>query len=541
MTTGLEHVEYRRLRAPRSSGTALIEPAFDEVSDLVRENCRQRQRCDYDFQGFSLAELVHAARGEMIAEARRWTALYRGVDLPPWEPSQPVFLAGHQPQLFHPGVWFKNFALGWLARQHRAQAVNLVIDSDTIKSVALRVPGGSAEHPVLSAIEMDRPGPSIPYEERLIEDREVLESFGRRAARQIRPLVSHPLIEQYWPMVVARSRETGNLGACLAQSRHQLEGCWGSATLELPQSRVCDLPSFARFTCHLLAHLPRLRMIYNEVVAEYRRTHHLRSAAHPVPDLATDDDWLEAPYWIWTVDEPQRRRLFAKHFDDEILLTDRRNLRISLPLSPESDAAPAAERLLEHNAQGIKIRSRALITTLWARVVLGDLFLHGIGGAKYDQVTDGICAQFFGLKPPRYLAVSATLCLPVPHHRTTEDDVRRVNHRLRELTYHPERTIEERGPSGEVDGDPWELIEAKRRWIRTPQTPENAATRFHEFHRLNEALQPWVAADRHRLLARREQIERSLRSESILSSREYAFCLFPETALRETFDRLLPG
>ena len=31
------------------------------------------------------------------------------------DPHGLLFLAGHQPQMFHPGVWYKNFALGELA------------------------------------------------------------------------------------------------------------------------------------------------------------------------------------------------------------------------------------------------------------------------------------------------------------------------------------------------------------------------------------------------------------------------------------------
>ncbi len=535
MTTGLEHVEYRRLRTPRENGAALVEPPFREVSGLVDHNRAIQRGADYDFQGRTLPELAEAARAELLAAAYDYTSMYRNVDRTPYDSAQPLFLAGHQPQLFHPGVWFKNFALGCLARQHQARAVNLVIDSDTIKGVSIHVPGGSIAHPRLAPVEFDRPGPAIPFEERTIQDRSVFESFGRRAVEQIRSLVRHPLVEQYWPMVVARSVQTENLGECLAQSRHHLEGCWGSSTLELPQSRVCDLPSFAWFTAHLLAHLPRLRMIYNDVVSHYRRTHHIRSTAHPVPDLAVDDEWLEAPFWIWSHEAPRRRRLFARCMDDEIKLTDRDRMELALPLAPETDAAAAADRLLEFSARGIKIRSRALVTTLWARLVLGDLFLHGIGGAKYDQVTDAICAQFFGIQPPKHLVVSATLYLPVAHRRMTEEDLRRVDRRLRDLAYHPERIIEQEGLAG-GDDDRAALIAAKRTWIRTPQTPENAAERFREFHRINEALQPWVASERESLVRRRQEIEKSLRREAILSSREYGFCLFPESTLREFLD-----
>ena len=36
----------------------------------------------------------------------------------PSDPQGLLFLAGHQPQMFHPGVWYKNFALGKLAAEH---------------------------------------------------------------------------------------------------------------------------------------------------------------------------------------------------------------------------------------------------------------------------------------------------------------------------------------------------------------------------------------------------------------------------------------
>ena len=56
--------------------------------------------------------------------------------------TQPWFVAGHQPELFHPGVWFKNFVLHHLARKHNGIALNLIIDSDTAKPPVLHVPNG---------------------------------------------------------------------------------------------------------------------------------------------------------------------------------------------------------------------------------------------------------------------------------------------------------------------------------------------------------------------------------------------------------------
>ena len=97
--------------------------------------------------------------------------------------------------------------------------------------------------------------------------------------------------------------------------------------------------------------------------------------------------------------------------------SDRAGLGARLPLAADSDATAAVEQLRQLRRRGVKLRSRALITTLWARLVLGDLFLHGIGGAKYDQVTHLLIERFFGLPAPGILVLSATLHLPIARPR----------------------------------------------------------------------------------------------------------------------------
>lgn len=531
MTLMSEALEHRRLRAPRENGAWLIDPPLGAVGELIERNVSAAAERDYDVQGRSLARLTAQARGEFIEAAWRYTRQYRDVPRPDAAGGARVFVAGHQPQLFHPGVWFKNFALSALARRHGAVAINLAIDSDTIKSASLRIPTGTPLAPWAEGVPFDRQTAEIPYEERAIIDRDCLDSFGRRAAETIMPFVSDPFVRDFWPLVVARARECDKLGECMAQARHQQEGRWGAATLEIPQSQVCALPAFHWFACHLLARLPRLWEEYNCSVADYRRANRVRSAAHPVPDLAIEDDWLEAPFWIWDRDNPRRRRLFVRHAGDEIVLSDRAAIACSLPLSPEGDAGRAAEQLAELAARGIRLRTRALITTLFARLCLGDIFLHGIGGAKYDQVTDLLIERFFGLKPPGYMALTATLRLPIARDEITQDALRRIDRQLRELAYHPERAID-----GSQGGEVEALVRQKRDWIDAMPTRATAKLRGQKIREANERLQPWVSGAWQRLLDERETTALALRAQGILASREYAFCLYPKEPLRRLME-----
>ena len=292
---------------------------------------------------------------------------------------------------------------------------------------------------------------------------------------------------------------------------------------------------------HLLARLPQLWEVYNEAVRAYRRLHRIRSAAHPVPDLSADGQWLEAPLWVFSADDPQRRPLFARHGAQRIVISDRHRLEIELPLTPDADAAEAVGKLMELGRRGVKIRSRALITTLWARLMLGDLFLHGIGGAKYDHLTDALIERFFGLRPPGFMVLSATLYLPIERQRVSVERARTIRRQLRELVYNPERHIDGARDSRKgVLKDPAELIAAKTRWIETPQTPQNARARCRAIRQINRALQPWVEDRRAQLLRRQAQTTRSLRAESILAWRGYGFCLYGEDAFREFLCGLLP-
>lgn len=533
--------EYRALRAPSEDGQTLIDPPFSVLPDAVARNREQFSYVQYDVQGRLLAELSAAARRGLLKQAIEYTQEYRSIP-DRWLKIEsvadvPFLLSGHQPEMFHPGVWYKNFVLGSLARRMDAVGIHLSIDSDMCRSVSIRVPTGTVSEPHVEAVPYDEPAAEVPHEERMIRNTATLSTFAERASSLIRPLVPDPMAVELWPLVMGRCTGQKNLGLRLAQGRHALEEIWQNETLELPQSAVCRLPEFAWFVAHLLANLPRFWKAHNDELAAYRRAHRMRNRAQPIPDLAASDGWLEAPFWIWSTDDPERRPLFARQSGNMIEVTDKHRQRFTLPLSADRDAAAAAAQLADLTARGIKLRTRALTTTLFARLVLSDLFLHGIGGAKYDQVTDGIIQRFFGFEPPMFATVSATLRLPIVQPSNDASVVEQWQQRLRELKYHPEQFVETNGATGDHTSAVAEFVAAKRRWIELAKTPDNAAERHRGIETANRRLQPFVAPLREKIERERDELLHRKRGEAILRSREYSFCLYP----REHFNTLLSG
>ena len=180
----------------------------------------------------------------------------------------------------------------------------------------------------------------------------------------------------------------------------------------------------------------------------------------------------------------------------------------------------------------------ALSTTLFARLLLGDLFLHGIGGAKYDQVTNQIAEHFFGFALPEFGTVSATLRLPIDHPCASVEQSQTLRRQLRELDYHPERYLSTNGTpaSNQLDAAA-NIVSEKQRWLSTPTTSTNARSRHLGITEANVALQPFVAGVRNDINRRLNEAIDCLRTSAILAGREYSFALFP----RERLQRLMLG
>jgi len=530
---------YRTYRAPADDGQALIEPGLAGAGREIAANREAASHWDVDFGGVSIGELRRTAREELIGDAAGYSRRYRDIIDPAAEPNssaRPIVMTGHQPTLFHPGVWFKNFAISAIGSVGRHPknpiAINLVIDNDVASTSAIRIPvldtdTGFARH---GSVTFDAAAGGVPYEQNHIRDRDMFDSFDRRAAEAIEPLVVDPMVGRLWKHARASVARCENVSCAIAHARHALEGEIGLNTLELPLSIVCRTESFSRFALSILGDIDRFAGIYNDRIRKYRVHHGIRSHAHPVPELVVQNEWVEAPFWIYSDDSPQRRAAWVRRGGDGIEISDRKNNTIRLTKSP--DHPGAAEELAFHGGANWKLRPRALVTTMYARLVLSDLFVHGIGGAKYDQLGDQITAAFFNVRPPSMMVVTATLRLPNELHADGCMSVDLIRQRQRQTIFSPERFADE------VDL-PLALLEQKRELLETIPSRGPKAAWHRELVSVNEKLSVLCSP-------LRETMERDLQrarlceaSAKVLRSREYSFCLFNLERLRNEFSGML--
>jgi len=536
-------VSHRRFILPRRDQSWLTEPSAAQWPELLSTNSTALSQWDYDCQGRSLTSLRTLTQQHVRQAAAEYTSQLLGTTVTAPTASRWI-VTGHQPELFHVGVWMKNFAAHQWAKSTHSVGLNLIVDQDTHTGLGISVPTGTRLEPSTTVIPFDQPRPVSPWEELSLNQRELFDTFAARVRHAMQPWRISPVLTDAWPAAKAYADRMGGgvrLADCLAAARVTMEHRWGAGNLELPMSRVADLPGFHWFTAHLLAQLPRFHAIHNEAVQSYRRRHGLRSGTHPVPDLAETDGWREAPFWVWRRGATRRDRLFAKQIGPELHLRDQQGVFLMLPLTPDRSACCAVEQLAMLPRQGIKLRSRALTTTLFARIYLADLFLHGIGGAKYDEITDELMTRFFGVTAPQYATISATLHLPLGGlWPVGTDDVAQLSQTLWQLAHQPEQFVTQ--PAGESQALITEklhlLAEQRLRDSATKKDrsrPTRAVNRqrYLRLRELTRRLQPDVESIRAATQTRRQEVQSLLDANRVLGSREFSWVLFPEEKLRD--------
>jgi hypothetical protein len=514
------------LRAPKDDGAVLAEPPLTEAGELIARNRRLLNAVGGELLGRPWSDLRREARLTAVAVARNYLAI-GDEPVPELSNVDSLILAGHQPELFHSGVWVKNFALAGMARRHGVAALNLVVDNDTVKSTSLRLPSPATDAlawPHTVTVAFDRWTGEIPYEERPILDHEEFATFAARAGRALAGWQYEPLLTSFWREALRQSERTPLLGECFARTRRTWERRWGCRNLEVPVSELCQTSAFDWFACHLLSELPRFHAIYNDCVHDYRRSHGIRSRNHPVPDLAVDGDWLESPFWGWRSGSARRGRLFARVRSGGIDLRSDSEIWPSLPPCNVRTAQPSLAAL---RAEGCKIRSRALTNTLYARLFLGDLFVHGIGGGKYDELSDLIIRRFYEIEPPAFIVLTATRLLPLPRFPVDAAACHRIQRALRDAHWNPQRHL----PS--PDAELQKLIAERDSWTRRQPTDKNGRReRFRALRALSDRLRQPLEGQERQLREELETSSRQLEANEVLARRDYSFVLYPEALLR---------
>ena len=493
---------YADWKAPKRDGELLIWPAPASLREVVEANHRL---LDLDRRGgLPLAELRREARGFFgYAEDDR------------------VLVAGHQTELWHPGVWAKNALIDALARAvPGGRALHLAVDTDAPKHLSVRWPHFA--QPISDDARLTAADWSGLLEPPTPAHLASIES----ALRQAQPAFGYTPVMEDWLGYARQAALEGisgsDLSKWLATAGQQLDWSLGLDYAIATLSPVLNSRPWLAFAWHVLCHIEAFTDSYNAALAAYRLEQGIKSDTRPMPNLFADAQHIEAPFWIDELgrDTPRRHRAMIERRDGKHVLHEPYSDE-ALELDPSLDPEQGVERLVAFLSRNrLRVGPRALTLTMFVRLFVADLFVHGIGGGRYDKVTDRIIRDHFGAEPPAFAVSTATLYLPQAIARERAcvpcviHDGHRLSHRL-------------------TDQRKQELVAAID---AAPRGSRERGELFQEMHRdlrIARETDPRMAAWQAQL----DAMKRRAAEDEVVFDREVFYAIQPRDRLVEMIDR----
>ena len=466
----------RALKVPENNGEFFCSHDLPEIPPLLKSNQEL-----IDSYSFKIAE-VNYNEFRKIAKKEILNSLTdRNEELFPL----PYIVTGHQPGLCHPGIWIKNFLVDKLARENKGTAFDIIIDSDCSNEIGCSILTWNETIKRRKEILM-KLNSHQPFECCSVPGSDQFRDFYQKIKAGLQSSPVNTLIkyaEIFFQKGESALASSKNLVEFLVKTKKRYEASVNLQYFDVMLSRVCKTRSFLLFVLHIVQNIKRFHDIYNQLLEEYRISHKLRYKANPFPDLKKDADKFEIPFWC--INDNKRKPVWVIHEGSciSIYVED-----ICLFRYKKGDFDHAIKIIDEGE---INLRPKAVLLTLFFRLFFADIFIHGISGAKYDEITDGIMEKYYEIKPPHYIATSLTLFPDLPIDRIQINDVEKLKTIIRNIKLKPE--IFEDKVEGEVaKGKFNKLTEEKKKLFRQKPSKKEKKDHYRKLKTVTEELSSFL-------------------------------------------------
>ncbi|MCP5002364.1 MAG: hypothetical protein GY941_00195 [Planctomycetes bacterium] len=535
---------------PENDREIFIKPAYKEIPGLISRNKEIFQTYHFNINGKPYPQFRECVRAEVLRITREYTErmwsqyMKSGIAVngnsqyrkDSHIPETPIIQTGHAPVLMHPGVLIKHKLVDNMAKQVNGIGLNLIVDSEICRNPLFNIPHINETVSSLEKIHFTTKTQELPFEEIKYVEADQLIELRKSILQKIHDAKMNHTFNEFMKILIKLHNETQNLRDLFTFSRHAYTQRFNIDNLEVPVSLLSKTDSFSEFFLHIAQNIRTFVYIHNTTLDRYRKEKKIRSSANPLPNLEIHEDMIELPFWIWRKNMPRERLFASTGAADHMRLIYRKETVAELNFSGSGSLLNNLGKLISMKDTDTNIRPRAIVNTMYARMFVSDLFVHGVGGAKYDLLTDEIIKKFYGVTPPSYATISATLHLPYKQNSVSPKDVEDLRLIIKDMNNHPENHT-----TAEImrDTSMQSMVSEKKKLIMTEIRNQNAKQRAYkrlkELTRLmKEKITPLIDKKEKELLS----LKKKVHYNSIVTMRDYPFCIYPEAILRGLFSSL---
>lgn len=514
-------------RTPADHGRTLFLPAPKQMPRDLRKNISYFSEVKIPEGDANLERAV--CRQELIEKASRYS---KKIGLEPAGEIQnkPLIVTGHQCQFYHGGILIKYLLLQCLAQDSGGTGLNLIIDNDLPKKTPLEIPFHSEDGLGLQQTGFGQIDTEKIMEFQPLPTAKEIDLFLQELEKTPTTATIQKKISQLRQVVRKAYKRSDNLRDLYTQINHGMADGLRLRWLELPVSVMSGSDSFLRFAASMMKNLHRVRNCYNRALREFRGKHKICGSLRPVPDLAGEENEKgrqELPFWI--IEKGKRQPLYGKFLKERLFLSNGIKNLAEFPIDYLEKQEELNNIFTKHR---IAIRPRALTLTIFARLFFADYFIHGIGGAIYDQVTDNFIREFYQCEPPLFACASATLHLPLgnyPSFEQTREESNKLQRAQRDWQYNPQIFFEKakRGEALEkLIIKRAQAITASDNLRKTRAASSERAKAFKHIRELNQEIAGLIPEVKQKLQDQQHALEKQIQEAKIAYHREYFFGLF---------------
>ena len=441
---------------------------------------------------------------------------------------QPIIATGHQPILYYPGILFKNYYAGILAKETGGSALNFIVDSDTGK-IEIPVPCRSDNRLCKDQVVIKRDQdtvfsgfhPSPEEVNRFITQIEnSLNTFGDNF-QQIQKAFQN--YQKAFSQIFEKTKHFIDTENTL---RTEFESSLGINFYDLKISDVSKTKAYNRFILYIIKYIETFRFHFNEAIIQNKDY-------QPVKELSQTENWYELP--LWWLNNDRRYPVFIRKTDDTLQFSSPEiNEKINISISGKTEEQIAGEL-----NTAITLYPKATTLTFMTRILFSDLFIHGSGAVEYEKVNNRFFNSFFGLNSSlQFISATGNIYLPLEHNMpdlsAIEKDYRRLQKWLKEYKRNPEELL-----SPELA----EKYKEKKRSIGSQMRdaePDKRKELHNQLEQLNEKMKEHLSEDRNRTEKLLVQYDQILKNKSVYFERQYPYFIYPKATLSaENFEKKL--
>lgn len=387
----------KNLSVPEEAGCIFTVPEFESWQSLLTEN--KTSLVGVEKRNTSRCELLNVAAEYTRRMGFTVSYLKNEVD---------IIVTGHQPNWHHCGIFAKNIITDRAARQTSGIAVQLVLDHD-ICNTSICLPESDNDGFLrFQAISLEKKHQDIPSEFGPVPSKEQLRKFIDCVSEISKGSFCSEIWCQNPHRIIENTRTCKSAADIITQLQARLNQAFGFEIMYLPVSLMSQSNSFIDFVCSVICDAASFVRIYNNAIKNKRETDNLKpNQTIRSLKIGHSNNIIELPFWLVS---PSRKRasLFVSLNNKSLCIGTAD--KIVGTIDSSGDKKLHLLEILGKNE--CVIRPKAVTLTLFTRLYLADLFVHGIGAGNYEYITDHLIRDYYRISRLSFGIATATMTLP---------------------------------------------------------------------------------------------------------------------------------